>query len=398
MQFSYKAADSKGKIHTGQLTSDSREETLRFLKTEGFFPLEIKPVQKRSLDSGLRHRISKKDILVFTRQLAGLLESGMQLDKSMRVVTQLLENSSIGPTVTDIQRLMREGASFSQALDTHNQVFGSLYINLVRGGENGGLLPQVMKRLADTLENEIKLKGDILSSILYPALITAVSVITTIILLQVVAPRFEDLFLRMGQELPLITRLVLGFRNKMTRYGLFFLVVTFIAGVLIYRYLRTEKGRLAWHRFSLRLPLLGTIILKLNIADFSRMLGLMLKSGISLLDGLALLKNTMHNKLLAQIIAQAEVEVRKGGALSRFFSTQNELPLLLVQMAGVGEEGGNLDEMVENVARIYDREARQSIENLIALLGPFLILTLTGMIFLIALAVLLPIMSINIQP
>lgn len=397
MLFTYKAADATGNIHTGRRTAGSREEILHALKADGFFPLEI--TEAREKDSlSRRRRVAKKDLLVFTRQIAGLLEAGMQLDRSIQITAQLLKNTAMGPVAIELQRLMQEGASFSQALESHKEMFGSLYVNLVRGGENGGLLPQVMTRLADSLENEIKLKGDIFSSVLYPALITMVSIGATIILLQVVVPRFEDLFLRMGQDLPLLTRLVLDFKNKLTRYGPFLLAAVFAGGILFFQYLRTENGKLNWHKFCLHLPLLGPVILQLNIAAFARMLGLMLKSGVSLLDGLSLLKNTLANKFLAGIIARAETEVRKGGALGRFFSTQNELPLLLAQMTGVGEEGGNLDEMLNNLARLYEREARQKIENLIALLGPLLILVLTGIIFLIALAVLLPIMSINIQP
>lgn len=396
MHFTYKAADATGNIHTGRRAAGSREEVLRALKADGFFPLEVTEAREKDVRSG-RRRVAKKDLLVFTRQIAGLLEAGMQLDRSLQITAQLLEKTVMGPVALELQRLMQEGASFSQALESHKEIFGALYINMVRGGENGGLLPQVMTRLADSLENQIKLRGDIFSSLLYPALITTVSIIATIVLLQVVVPRFEDLFLRIGQDLPLLTRLVLELRNKIARYGLFFLAAVFAGIILFFQYLRTENGKLTWHKFCLRLPLIGPVILQLNIAAFARMLGLLLKSGVSLLDSLSLLKNTIANKFLARTIGRAETEVRKGGTLGRFFSTQNELPLLLAQMTGVGEEGGNLDEMMGNLARLYEREARQKIENLIALLGPLLILALTGIIFLIALAVLLPIMTINIQ-
>lgn len=397
MLFLYKAADATGKIHTGQRAAGSREELLRALKDDGFFPLEVTEVEEKKVRPRQR-RIAKKDLLVFTRQLAGLLEAGMQLDRSLQITARLLEKTAMGAVTLELQRLMQEGASFSQALESHEEIFGPLYINLVRGGESSGLLPHVMTRLADSLEKEIKLKGDIFSSLLYPALVTMASIVATIILLQVVVPRFEELFLRMGQDLPLLTRLVLNFRSKTVRYGPFLLMAVFAGGIFFFQYLRTENGKLTWDRFCLRLPLLGPILLQLNIAAFARMLGLMLQSGVSLLDSLSLLKNTITNKFLARTIAQAEIEVRKGGTLGRFFATQNELPLLLAQMTGVGEEGGNLDEMLLNLARLYEREARQKIENLIALLGPLLILALTGIIFLIALAVLLPIMSINIQP
>jgi len=165
--------------------------------------------------------------------------------------------------------------------------------------------------------------------------------------------------------------------------------------VAVFLYFHSERGKWAWSRWVLRLPLLGPVVLQLNIAGFCRMLGMMLKSGVALLDGLALLKTTIGNKVLARIIAQAESEVRKGGTLARFFAGQEEIPFLVTQMAGVGEEAGNLDEMLEKIARLYEEDTRRKIENLISLVGPVLILILTGVVFLIALAVLLPVMQID---
>lgn len=396
MRFFYKAVDAAGTVRSGYRTGENREEVFSLLKEEGFYPLEVKTAREKTF-SLHRRRVSQKELLVFTQQLSGLLGSGLQLSRSMEVMTRLLEKTAIGPIIQDIHRLVQEGASFSRALETHREVFDPLYINLVRAGENSGLLAAVLDKLARSLEDEIKLKSDILSQVLYPSLVTGVSVAATIILLWFVVPRFEGLFLRLGQELPLVTKVILALSRGLTRYGLFLCFFLLGAVVFVFLYLRTEEGKLAWSRWVLHLPLLGPVIMQLNIANFSRMLGMMLKSGVALLDGLSLLKTTLSNKVLARIIAQAENEVRKGGTLARFFAGQEDIPFLVAQMTGVGEEAGNLDDMLENIARFYEQDTKRKIDGLISLLGPVLILILTGVVFLIALAVLLPIMKIDIN-
>lgn len=395
MRFFYKAVDTAGTVRSGYRTGENRESILRLLKDEGLYPLEVKVARGKSFS--FRRRVGKKDLLAFTQQLSGLLDSGVQLSKAMEIITRLLEKSAIGPVVLDIHRLVQEGASFSRALETHKEVFSPLYINLVRAGENSGLLAPVLDKLARSLEDEIKLKADVLSQVLYPSLVTAVSMVAIVVLLRFVVPRFEGFFLRFGEELPLVTKVVLALSRGLTRYGLVLLVFLLGAAVAGLLYFLSEQGKLTWSRWVLRLPLLGPVVLHLNIAGFCRMLGMMLKSGVALLDGLSLLKTTIGNKVLAGVIGQAETEVRKGGTLARFFAGQEDIPFLVTQMTGVGEEAGNLDDMLEKIARFYEQDTRRKIDNLISLLGPVLILFLTGVVFLIALAVLLPVMKIDIS-
>ena len=392
MRFFYKAVDTTGAVQSGYRTGESREAIFRLLREEGLYPFEVKTAGGKGFS--FRRRVGKKDLLAFTQQLSGLLDSGMQLGKAMEIITRLFEKSAIGPVVRDIHRLVQEGASFSRALETHKEVFGPLYINLVRAGENSGLLAPVLDRLARSLEDEIKLKADILSQILYPSLVTTVSVVAIFVLLRYVIPRFEGFFLRFT-ELPLITKVMLALSHGLTRYGLIILVLFLSAVAAGLLYFLSKQGQMVWSRWVLRLPLLGSVVLQLNIAGFCRMLGMMLKSGVTLLDSLALLKTAIGNKVLARIIAQAEEEVRKGGTLARFFAGKEEIPFLVTQMTGVGEEAGNLDDMLEKIAYFYEQDTRRKIENLISLLGPVLILILTGIVFLIALAVFLPVMQID---
>ncbi|HHU51805.1 MAG TPA: hypothetical protein GXZ36_08310 [Firmicutes bacterium] len=395
LQFYYKAAEGSGKIRTGRLTGNTRDEVILELKKKGLLPIRVKEIRGGQGFFDLR-RFKKEDLLAFTQQLTGLLESGIQLNKAMEILVNLLAENPLGPVIKEVHRLMHEGASFSQALERKKEVFDPLYINLVKVGEAGGLLPQVMKRLSLALEAEINLKNNIVSNLTYPGMVLALSMVSTIFLLWKVVPQFELLFAKAGGELPLITQVVLNFSRGLSRFGLFLLAVILIAVFASRHYLLTPQGRLAWDRFWLRAPLFGVIVLRLNMAEFARNLGMLLKSGVPLLEGLGLLKKTIKNQVLAGIMADAEAEVRKGGSFARFLSRQEQIPFLVTQMVGVGEEAGNLDEMCEHLGRLYEADAKRRVERLLALLGPVLVLVLTGIIFFIALAVILPVMSFNI--
>ena len=396
LQFYYKAAEASGKIRTGRLTGNTRDEVILELKKKGLLPIRVKEIRDGQGFFVLR-RFKKENLLAFTQQLTGLLESGIQLNKSMEILVNLLAENPLGPVIKEVHVLMHEGASFSQALERKKEVFGPLYINLVKVGEAGGLLPQVMKRLSLALESEINLKNNIVSNFTYPGMVLALSIVATIFLLWKVVPQFELLFAKAGGELPLITQVVLNLSQGLSRFGLFFLAVILIAVIAIRRYFLTPQGRLAWDKFWLRAPLFGVIVLRLNMAEFARNLGMLLKSGVPLLEGLGLLKKTIKNQVLAGIMADAEAEVRKGGSFARFLSRQEQIPFLVTQMVGVGEEAGNLDDMCEHLGRLYEADAKRRVERLLALLGPVLVLVLTGIIFFIALAVILPVMSFNIM-
>lgn len=395
LHFHYKAADASGKILTGRMTGNTREEVISDLRNKGLLPIRIKEVGESKGFFVLR-RFKKEDLLTFTQQLAGLLESGIQLSKAMEILVNLLAENPLGPVIKDIHLLMHEGASFSQALENKKEVFDPLYINLVKVGEAGGLLPQVMKRLSVALESEINLKNNIISNFTYPGMVFALSIVATIFLLWKVVPQFEMLFAKAGGELPLVTQIVLSLSRGLSKFILLFLAFLIIAVVITVRYFSTPQGRLAWDRFWLQAPLFGVIVLGLNMAEFARNLGLLLKSGVPLLEGLSLLKRTIKNQVLAGIMVEAESEVRKGGSLALFLSRQKEIPFLVTQMVGVGEEAGNLADMCEHLGRLYEAEAKRRVERLLALLGPVLVLFLTGIIFFIALAVILPVMSFNI--
>ena len=390
--FSYKAADLSGAIYTGIRSGESEEEVIQALQAEGLFLLKISESKRRQWM--LAKKIKKTELMAFTRQMSGLLGSGLQIDQAISLVTTLLGKTRLARIAWDLKKMVQEGAAFSQALERYEDVFGQLYISLVRAGEKVGLLPDVLKRLATTLEEENQLKQELTNSLIYPVLVTVVSGIATFVMLRLVVPSFSELFIRSGQELPLLTRLVLAFSNLLPYLSLFMIAVGFGFALWFASGKQSTSVRLAWDHFQLSIPVIGSLRLRLSLARFAQMLSLLLRSGVQLVEGISILKGVMGNQFLAELLNEAELEVRKGGSLARSFGRQVKVPVLVKQMIAIGEEAGNLDEMLAHLAHFYEQEIRAELKNLTALLGPVLILLLTGMVFIIVVAVLLPIINV----
>lgn len=390
--FTYQAVDRSGAVHTGTRAGESKEEVIRALQAEGLFLLKITAGQKQRWAWG--RKIRKSELMTFTRQLASLLEAGLKIDQALSLVATLLGKTRLAVLVSELEKMVQEGAAFSQALERYENVFGQVYVTLIKAGERAGMLPAVLNRLAGTLEEEDELRKDLTNSLIYPVFVTIVSGVATFVLIQVVVPTFAQLFIKSGQELPGLTRMVIAFSNRLPACGLAFLFLLLGLAVWYIYGFRSNSAKLAWDRLQLAIPVIGPLRLRLALARFARMLSLMLKSGVRLVEGLFITKDVMGNTVLNQLIGEAAIEVSKGGSLARFFGRSDRLPALAKQMVAIGEETGNLGEILGHLARFYEQEIRAELKNMVALLGPVLILFLTGVVFLIVVAVLLPIINV----
>ena len=390
--FSYQAADRSGKIQTGTRSGESKADVIRELKAEGLFIIKI--YEKKEHMTLIGKKVKKTELMAFTRQLAGLLGSGLQIDQAISLVATILGKTRLAQIAFDLKKMVQEGASFSQALERYEAVFGRFYVTLVKAGEKIGLLPEVLKRLSTSLEEEHELKSELTNSLIYPVLVTLVSAIATFVMIRVVVPSFAQLFARSGQELPRITRLVLVLSDILPYLSLF--IIMGVVGFIFWYCsgLQSTKAKMVWDRFQLAIPVVGSIRLRLGIARFARMLSLLLQSGVQLVEGMAILQGVLDNLVLSELLHEAELEVRKGGSLARCFGRQAQWPALVKQMVMIGEEAGNLDEMLAHLAHFYEQETRSELKNLMALLGPVLILILTGLVFLIIVAILFPIINV----
>jgi len=394
MEFYYRAVQRNGTIVSGQRTARTKEQLLAALKSEGLLPLEVRVKAERVLS--LFSRVSGRELLAFTQQMAGLLQAGIRLNRALEIITDLARGR-LRLTITQIQQDLNEGLAFSAALEKHPSVFNSAYVAMVRAGESAGLLPEVMARLASSMEQEQDFKGQVITSLMYPFLVTFVSIVAVIFMLTNLVPRFQTVFKQLGQELPAITAIVLAISRFLTRYGLFLLIVLVLGIVLLIRLFRSSAFKDRLDRWLLGLPLVGKIIIQVETERFTRILSMLMRSGVPLLNCLLILSAVMGNGHLRQALTDAANSVKAGEGLARCLGDKAIFPSMLVAMIGVGEEGGNLDEMMEEVAKVYARETRQSIQRIISMVGPVMTLGLAGLIFLIALAILLPIFQLNIM-
>jgi general secretion pathway protein F len=399
MQFIYKVSDARGRIETGRTEAESREQLITRFKSQGKFPLEVKAEGKGAAAS-VRVRaggIKAQERLIFTQQLGGLLSSGISIERALGIMGRLANNSHITELVQQLKRSLQEGHSFTNALEMYPQHFPALYISMVRAGEAGGILAQVLKKLAQYQEEEIALRRFVVSSLTYPAMIMIASSLAVVYFVGDVIPKFQGILEGMGQELPLITKLVMAVGTVFKDYWWVLLAVIGLVFFWLLQHAATTTGRFRLDRLKLQLPFLGDLIQKVAVSKMAMALSLLTNSGVPLLAGLNITSEIVGNAVLGKALQEVEREVRAGNTLVSSMHAQKVFPVMAVEMIGVGEESGNINEMLEQVAKTYDNEVKNALGIFMSLFEPLLILTMVGVIGILAVAVLLPLVNLNSQ-
>jgi general secretion pathway protein F len=397
VQFSYRVANLQGKIELGREEAESKEQLLSKLKAQGKFPLEIKESKELLSFKLNRSRFSRQERLTFTQQLAGLLEAGIPLERSLGILSKLKFSPNIGDTVIQLRRSLQEGLSFTAALERFPDFFPDIYVNMVRAGEAGGILPQVLKRLAQYLEEEISLRRFITGSLFYPMILAVSSLAAILFYVAVVIPKFKSIFQGMDAELPMITKAVVFFGESLNNYWWLLLIIIFGAVGWWMKELSTYEGRLRVDRLKLKIPLIGSILQKIAISKMAFALSLLSGSGVSLLNSLSIAGKIMGNECLALALKNVEQEVKQGSTVAKGMAAQGVFPVLAVEMIGVGEESGNLATMLDQVAAAYDGDVKHSLSIFMALFEPILIFVMVGVIGILAVSILLPVINMNTQ-
>jgi general secretion pathway protein F len=395
LQFSYRSATVQGKIELGREEAESKEQLISRLKAQGKFPLEIKEYQELWSFKLNRSRFSRQERLTFTQQLAGLLEAGIPLERALGILSKLKFSPNIGDTVIQLRRSLQEGLSFTAALERFPAFFPDIYVNMVRAGEAGGILPQVLTRLAQYLEEEINLRRFIYGSLFYPSILVVSCLIAILFYVAVVVPQFKSIFQDM--ELPVITQVVIIFGDSIKNYWWVLLILIFCAIGWWLKEVSTAEGRLRVDTVKLKIPLLGSILQKIAVSKMAFALSLLSGSGVSLLTGLGIAGKIMGNECLAQALKKVEQEVKQGNTVSKSMAAQKVFPVLAVEMIGVGEESGNLAVMLDQVATAYDGDVKHSLSIFMTAFEPILIFVMVGIIGILAAAILLPVMNMNSQ-
>jgi type II secretory pathway component PulF len=405
-EFRYQAVGENGASVAGVITADDRKSALRLLGQRGLFPsnLEINsangeaaktvtPAKPAEVSAG--HYVRRKDITALTREISALLGAAIPIPQALDSLGEEEENPALKQVILKIADSVRKGAAFSAALEEHPKLFGKLYSSMVRVGEEGGVLPKVMADLADLLEHEDEVRGEVVSAVAYPIFVLIFGICTVTILLTFVLPKLFSMLQDMLPMLPLPTLILLKVSHGLHRFwpGL---LIAVIAGFLGARwYLRTPRGAENFDKLKLHLPLIGPVVRAAALGRFARTLGTLARSGVSLLPALKIVENTIGNRVLARQVASVGEETRGGNSLAAPLRKLGLFPRTMVQMIDVGEQTGKLDGMLLQVAETQERHMRERTKVLISLLAPALIMIVGAIVGFVVIAILLPIFKMS---
>ena len=397
--FEYKAATGAGEVVNGVLAGTSRASVIAQLQSLGHVPIRVDEAaeQKTSRRSfqWRRARVTADDVGDLTRELATLLKAGLPLDRALGILTTLSDNEALSTTLGDVRERVKEGSTLADAMEAQDGVFSRFYISLLRAGESGGALEVVLERLADHLESSKETRSALTSALIYPAILVVVALTSIFILLGYVVPQFTEMFDGVGQALPLSTRITIAVGEGLQSWG-WVLVLLVIAGILFMRrQLASPASAYKWHALALRAPVIGAIVVKMEVARFAHTLSTLLHNGIPLLKALTIVKDTMGNLVLSQGIEKVTGGLRDGQSLADPLSEVPHFSSFAVHMIRVGEESGELEQILHQVATTFDRDTQVTIKRAMTLLEPMLILVLGVIIAAVIISILVAILSIN---
>ncbi|MCC7328452.1 MAG: type II secretion system F family protein [Burkholderiales bacterium] len=407
--FRYRAVNPAGELAVGELDAANENEIVDRLRDQGLMPMQIAHAAGATRPAGTapgastnrRRRffesrsVTGDQLLAITRELATLLRAGLPLDRALEILIGLAPTPAVTDLLQGVRDDVRGGKALSQALDSRSQVFSRFYVNIVRAGEAGGALGVVLQRLADTMERNKELRESVKSALIYPVILIGVAMVSVALLLVWVVPQFETTFAQAGRALPLPTLVVVAV-GKFMRAWWWALLVGVVVGIGWFRRRgRNPAVRLARDRRMLTAPLLGDLIAKVETARFGRTLATLLANGVTLLSGIAIVKETLSNSVLAGALEGVIAKLREGKGFGRPLAETGLFPRLATQMILVGEESGKLEEMLARVADVYDREVQAAIKRFLAVLEPALILGLAVLIGGIVFSILLGVMGMS---
>ena len=382
-----------GQRQKGELAAKSKDEVISIMRKQNIMVTSVAArAKKLSINLPfLKPKASDKDIAIFTRQFATMIDAGLPLVQCLDILSKQADNKTFAAVINEIRQDVEAGSTYADSLKKHPTVFGDLYANMVAAGELGGILDTILNRLSKYIEKNIKLKRQVKAALFYPSTIVAVAFIVIIVLLVYVIPIFAKMFTDFGGTLPAPTRMVIGASNFM-RSNILIIIGILVAAILGARkYYKTQNGRLVIDSIVLRMPVFGMLARKIAVAKFTRTLGTLISSGVPILDGLDIVAKTSGNKVVEKAIYATRQSISEGKTLSEPLEASKVFPPMVVQMIGVGETTGALDAMLSKIADFYDEEVDSTVGILTSLLEPILMIFLGIVIGFIVVAMYLPI-------
>lgn len=387
--FAYSARSLNGEILNGEIELPTREEVVGYLVRQRLRPISVN-TKAREFEINIGTGIKTREVVIFTRQFATMINSGLPLVQSLTILAEQTENKRFSKIIGQILQDIQAGQTLADSLRQHPKVFTELYVNMVAAGEAGGILDVILNRLAVFLEKNDALARKIKGAMVYPAVMLVVVIACTTILLWKVVPVFAAMFTGAGLDLPAPTRVVLALSNFLQHY-MWLLVLAIIAAVFgIRQYYKTENGKLQLDRLLLRFPVIGNLLRKSAVSRFTRTLGTLVSSGVSILDGLQITARTAGNRVVHDAVMKSRASISAGATISDPLKESGVFPPMVVQMINVGEQTGGLDEMLTKIADFYDDEVDAAVSALTSILEPIMIVVMGVVIGGIVVAMYLP--------
>ncbi|MBC8317015.1 MAG: type II secretion system F family protein [Desulfobulbaceae bacterium] len=389
----WKGTNSYGEKRKGKLEAPSQAAAAAQLKKIRIKTTVLKEAPKDIFQdiSLFQPKVTGKDVVVFTRMMSTMIDAGLPLVQSLQILAQQQENSTFKKTLTDIQTDVETGMTFAESMKKHPKVFDNLFCNMIDAGEVGGILDTILTRLANFMEKSMILKKKIKGAMTYPVICLCIALVITAVILVFVVPVFAKMFADFGSALPVPTQIVVNI-SEFAQSNFFFIIGAIVLTVVgIKKVYNTEKGRKAMDRAILKAPVVGPLVRKVAVAKFTRTLGTMLHSGVPILDALTVVGKTSGNTVIEQAVFRVADAITEGRTIAEPLEETGVFPGMVVQMINVGEATGALDTMLEKIADFYDEEVDQAVENMTAMIEPFMMVFLGGLIGGLVIAMYLPI-------
>lgn len=392
-EYIWEGKTAQGKVQKGVIETVSESAVRAQLRRQKISPNKIKPKPKDLFENVafLQPKVTEKDIIVFTRQFATMIDAGLPLVQALDILSAQQENKTFKKILLQIKDDVEGGSTFTEALKKHPKVFDELFVNLVAAGEIGGILDSILGKLAVYIEKAMKLKKQIKGAMVYPASILGVAVIVVVVLLIFVIPVFQKMFSDFGGTLPAPTQFVINLSDLMKKNFLYIIVGTVVFVAAFKKYYSTEKGRVLIDNLILKLPVVGPLVGKVAVARFTRTLGTMISSGVPILDGLDITAKSAGNKTVEKAVFHAKAGISEGRTISEPLSECTVFPPMVVRMIAVGEATGALDAMLDKIADFYDDEVDAAVAVLTSMLEPMLMVFLGVVLGGMVIAMYLPI-------
>ena len=394
--FIWEGKTRQGTVQKGELSANSKEEVFALLQKQNISPVNVSAKAMQIKISFGAPKVKDQHIVILTRQLATMIDAGLPLVQCLDILGSQTENPTLAKTMVQVRTDVESGSTFADALKKHPKVFDNLYVNMVAAGEAGGILDTILQRLATYMEKFAKIKRQIKSAMIYPAVILFVAVAVVALLLVIVVPMLAAMFAEAGQALPLPTRIVIAFSNFLKGWGGLILLIAFVGSIIsVKQWRKTENGLRMTDALFLKIPVMGDLIRKVSVAKFTRTLGTLMASGVPIMEGLLIVARTAGNKIVEEAVVMTRQSVSEGKTLAEPLSKSKVFPPMVTQMISVGEATGALDNMLSKIADFYDDEVDSAVATLTSLLEPMLMIFLGTTVGFVIVAMYMPIFQMG---